>query len=242
MDVNFSLYTVKTMGKGLPGSVLTREKLIKDYVNYAENEIKYEVFYYPQKDEYIITFKVPSESNYKYVKPFYYDVVFSFTPKSDGSSATDTTLNNYNLTVYSNMHSFIFNYTYVYYSKRFLINWISRRYYTKLALKNTPEKRNFYGIMNYEKSIYFSYLTIILNALHRKEVLKDKIQKVSGYSFILKNVKTQDDILIDKSKFEKLYKIKDERKIKFAQENHLKKAKNFTLSKKDKFSYLINNA
>ena len=237
-----TLYNIKNMGRGLPGSSLLREKLIKEYVLYAENEIKYEIYYYKNKDEYIFHFKIPSESNYKYIKPFYYDTLFSFKPIQNMNSGSDSSLNPYKITVFSNMHSFIFTYTYIYYSKKYLIEWVPKKYYTKLALKNSPEKRNYYHIMNYEKSIYFSYLTIIMNNLYKKYILNEKVTKISSYFNVLKNVKTQDDLLIDKKKFDKLYKIKDEKKLNLNKRKYIAKGMVKDHNFKEKFSFLLNNS
>ena len=241
-DQPLSLYTFKMMnkGSGVLNLSMVREKLMKDYINYIESQIKYEIFYYKQKQQYIFTFKIPSESNYKYIKPFYYDVIFCFDPMNEGQAQADHTLNSYYLTVFSNCPSFIFNYTYVYMKN--LISWIPRKYYSPLALKQPPNVRNFYQIKSYEKSLYTSYLHVILNRLFDKNVIKDRAIPILGYASIFKKFCSQDDKLIEKKMFEREFKIKDMNKIKVSKEKFDRLVKSATPEKQEKINFLSGNA
>lgn len=242
MNEPLTLYTFKNMnkGSGVLNLVHVRNKLMKDYIDYLEPGMKCKIFSYKQKKQYIFTFKIPSESNYKYVVPFYYDVAFCFTPMNQGQSIAAPTLNDYYLTIYSNMHSFIFNYCYVFRDN--LIPWVPRKYYTPLALKMAPEKRNFYQIKSYEKSLYTAYLHLLLNRYYVKDIMIPKAVPILGYGVPLKELRTQDDILLDKKKFDKEYRIKDQKKLQISKERFDKLATSVTREKTEKLNFLNQTA
>ena len=239
-----TLYAIKSLNKGSGVLNITalRDKLMKDYINYIEAQIKYKIFYYKQKDEYIFTFKIPSESNYKYIKPFYYDEIFSFIPANKGQSAGDPTLNSYILTIFANIPSYIFNYCFIMIRDKNVIPWIPRKYYTPLALKQPPDIRNYYQIKSYEKGLYSCYLHILLNRLFDKNVIKEKMTNIMGYSPIFKEFCSQDDKLNEKKIFDKVYKIKDENKAKISKEKFDRFIKSASPEKKDKLLFLTHNA
>lgn len=203
-----SLYFIKTLNKG--SGVLnlskTREDLIKKYVKYVSDEIKCERYYLKNKDEYIFSFKIPSESNYKYVRPFFYDVILSFTPiNKDMQKEGSRTLNDYKIKIFSNMPSFVFSYQYIFRQRKFLIDWIPKSKLNSYALTKPPSIKNSYGIINYEKSLYFSYLYILYNKFYDKEYFLSNCIKTISYSSILKNIRSQDDLMKDYNKHKKLY-------------------------------------
>ena len=234
-----TLHSIKTLHHG--DTVLRlkerRENLMKDYLLYCENDIKVSPFFNYKTDEYIICSKIPSESNTKYTKPFYYESVLCFTPLNK-QAVGDSTLSAYKITVYSNMASFIFSYTYVFKQEKCLIKWFPNKYWSVAALKYRPTQRNRFELILYEKSIYFTYLFILLHNFHRKDILKDYITKIRNNTDIFKQfyISTQNDKMVERKKWDKYFKEKKEDNVKRKKQkiNSFENSKAF----KDKMMYL----
>lgn len=234
-----TLHNIKTLHHN--DSVLRlkerRETLMKDYLLYCENSIEVSPFFNHRTDEYIICSKIPSESNAKYTKPFFYETVLCFTPLNK-QSVGDNTLSSYKITVFSNMASFIFSYTYVFKQERCLIKWFPNKYWSMAALKYRPVQRNRFELILYEKSIYFTYLFMLLHNFHRKDILGDYITKIRNNTDIFKHfhITSQNDKMIERKVWDKNYKEKKEDNVKRKKQ----KIKFFENSKpfRDKMLYL----
>lgn len=204
------LSIIKDLNKGnvAINSASLRETRIKEYVRYCQDQMQCKIFYIKNKDEYIFCFKIPSSSNYKYTKPFFYDVILSFTPPTKEHSlvlSQERTINDYKMQIYSNMLSFIFTYQYVFKENKYLIPWIPYRFWNSYALNKPAETRNPFAIINYEKSLYFSYIYIISNKLYDKEFIKQHLLPTPSYSSPLKEIRSQNDIKIELDNHKKRY-------------------------------------
>ena len=212
----FSLYEIKTLHKGNAIFNLKEKRLnlMKSYLMNIAQDIKYKVFYNTKTEQYIFTFKVPSESNPEFSKPFFYDVVFCFTPIDTRQEGVSNTLNEYKLTVFSNSPAFVFNYTYVFKQHGYLIPWVNSKYWSVTALKYRPTVRNKFEIILYEKSIYFCYLCIMQNNLYKKSILNDIKQDIRNNSDTLREVIGQNDKLVERRKWDKYFKENKKEKVK----------------------------
>lgn len=204
----FSLYAIKTLHKGNAVFNLKEKRLslMKNYLMNIANDLKYFVYYNQKTEQYIIRFKMPSESNAEFTKPFYYDVVFCFTPINKQQPVTTNTLSEYELHVFSNSPAFIFNYTYVFKKEGYLIPWVNSRYWSSAALKYRPVVRNRFEIVLYEKSVYFCYLAIMQHRLYKKDVLNSIAQKIKLNSDVMREVVSQNDKLVERRKWDKHFK------------------------------------
>lgn len=134
-----------------------REAMKADYTHRFNNillreagKITYYKYVDKKHDDYYMHIKIPSEV----VKDFYYDVVFKFSPSSDNVSST---LNKYNVFVFSNDPAFNFTYAYVFLKNGLVVKDLIPKL-AKLSRKEAPKVTNPEEQVGYVKSLYFAYL------------------------------------------------------------------------------------
>ena len=145
------------MGKG-SSVVVNQMEMYKAYYTKKFDElmvrengkIEYKLYKAKTKDAYAIYLKIPSESTEK----FYYDVVIEFTSKT-GSQYT--TLEKYDIRVYSNDQSFIYTFAYAFNKNKMFITELSSKM-NKMALTEPPKERTPKLKIGYVKTIYFAYI------------------------------------------------------------------------------------
>lgn len=182
------------------------ENYKKRYVTYIENNVKVHTSYIKNKDIYVIYTKIPSESNHKYEKELYYDIVVEFHP-IDKSNKDEADLKNYQVKVYSNSPSFIYTFTNLFNENGWLSEYIPKKYYIKKALTDKAKVRNPMQIQGLEKSIWFTMFYIKSTRLYKKNVfkshdklpIKELINKVTTQNeLMIKSKKRQDTKIVEK--------------------------------------------
>lgn len=121
---------------------------------------KFEIKVYKDGSRIFIHTKQPSETY-----DMFYDVVFELTSK-------EKNIENCSFKVFSNCPSFAFTYAHVFNTRDLLIEELKDKY-DKEIFKNNPYQRNFYEMISYEKSIYFSIKYILDNSDEIDELLVD---------------------------------------------------------------------
>lgn len=131
--------------------------------------------------------EMPSESS----KGLSYDIVievpFSSKDENKGNNIFDFPFN-----VYSNCPSFIYSYAYIFYKQKLICKWLVNRY-DKKTLTTPPTKKNEFGIIFYEKSIFFAVYYIFKN-MNQSVMLLEKSAKRASYAEIKEKITSQNDI------------------------------------------------
>lgn len=130
------------------------------------NNFKYTL--YKSKDEhtFYIHIKIPSEV----IKNLYYDVVVMFYTKNPAYSV-GTTLDKYDIKVFSNSPDFMFTHAHAYSKQGLLFDDLITKI-PKASVKNTAKERNPKDEIGYIKSIYFTYLIMKQKGLFNKVLYK----------------------------------------------------------------------
>lgn len=137
-----------------------------------------------------------------------YDVVIEVETKYLHQGAAN--LDALNFKVFSNCPSFIFTYAHVFRGCGMLCDWLLPKYNKEVRTK-APVKRNQYGIVGLERSVYLALKHLHASGKTRVGVYQTAGKKVHGRTEIINAVRTQQQIM-DKVK-EKLPLEKPETKI-----------------------------
>lgn len=122
-----------------------------DVLMVRENgKMVYKLYKAKKDDVYAIHLKIPSES----IPDFYYDVVIEFTSKTGNKF---TSLEKYNIRVYSNDPSFVYTFAYAFNKDKMFITELSDKM-SKEALKTQAKERNPKALIGYVKTLYFAYI------------------------------------------------------------------------------------
>lgn len=175
--MNIREYVDNPMGKG-DSSIPNRRQLVDSLdIKYAElirkkgNKIKMITYKDRFKDIYYFHLIIPSESE----RDNSYDVVFRFSDESK-KHHHELSISNYDVAVFSNSPSFAYTFAYVYAKHGLFIEWLSNKLGEEFT-KKKPEVRNRFGIVNYEKYIYFG-ARYILDSKRLNRALLDMGSKV----------------------------------------------------------------
>lgn len=193
-------YLEHPMGKGSSmGSRLYRTELLKQYNTYIADKfrISYECIKY--KGRYYYISRVESRS----LKGFFYDVVLEFT--SSQTSASLKIDNTYNMRVFSNAPSFNFTYVYTFNKKDMLISEL-RNKYSKIALVDSPDIKNPNNIVNYDRILFFSIISMLRNKATDTTIYKEGDLK----SYVTK-IDTADNVLSKYTREKKIREVNDKR-------------------------------
>jgi len=148
---------------GMAGSSkIIRDQLTVRYVKNINKGITI-VDVFKNKDNYIFHLSIPSEKNFQYVSPVFYDVIVEFYP-FEAAHLESKKVDKYGIRVFSNCPTFIFNFTYVYGKMGSLFNLVPTDHYSELALKEPPDIANPYRILGIEKSIFYAITKIRLES------------------------------------------------------------------------------
>lgn len=184
--MNIHEYLNYPMGKGASYMMIGEAKqILIDKFLLDESEINYNL--YNTGYTLVFHFELPSHS----AKGVKYDVVIEFPYKKEDLDRGNN-LYEFPFKVYSNSPSFIYTYAYVFYQKNLICNWLVNRYDRK-TLSTPPKQRNEFGIIFYEKSIFFSLYYIRKNINQSLDLLT-KSAKRASYAQIRVNVSSQTEI------------------------------------------------
>ena len=210
-------YFKNPFGKGVStGSANTiTEVYAKRYFEAIEKDIEYDISLDEKTGEYIFKFLLPSEENPEYTKKLFYDVVFSVTPVIKEMINTTTTINDYDIRVFSNQIAFIYSYTHALRNPKIdgLIKWMPTRFYDRDAY-NTPSKiRNPNEDLYFDKGIWYCMFCMKKNRLNEKKILHSVLTKRVTRRYVLDNIMSQTAKKEQRVYYDKNLKIKKEKDV-----------------------------
>lgn len=192
--MNIREYVDNPMGKG-DSSIPNRKQLVDSLnIKYEElirkkgNKIKMTTYKDKLKDVYYFHLVIPSESD----RNNSYDVVFRFSDESK-QYHKELSISNYDVAVFSNSPSFAYTFAYVYAKHGLFIEWLSKKLGEEFTTKE-PEIRNRFGIINYEKYIYFG-ARYILDSKRLNRGLLDMSAKIYTRLILSREIRSLSDIL-----------------------------------------------
>lgn len=153
-------------GDSSTNRAILRSILDSKYDNLVKNKhISHKIYKVLNKQEYYVHLIIPSETE----RTNTYDVVLKFTDSGDTNS--DLTILNYDVTFFCNAPSFAYTFGYVFYKDGLLINELWDKL-GKTIINNAPSTRNRYGIVNYDKYLYFGAKYVYESRLLIKSTLR----------------------------------------------------------------------
>lgn len=165
---------------------LYREKTIK-----LDKNRSIELKAYKFKDEYILHFKIQSET-YNQIK---YDVVFQLSPIED-ENITERSFDDYELKLISNIPSYAYTYIYVINENKSSIEQLHSKF-DKIFFTKKPEVRNPQETKGFEKSIHIALNYMRINNYHFKYELDKILEKENDEKKIYKVI-NEDFLSFDK--------------------------------------------
>lgn len=174
------------MGKGASVMMIgeAKSKMIEKFL-LDESSITYNL--YNTGKTLVFHFEIPSHST----KGIMYDVIVEF-PYTQADLNIGNSLYEFPFKVYSNCPSFVYSYAYVFYQKGLICDWLLSRYDRK-TLTTPPKTRNEFGIIFYEKSIFFALYYIRKNMNQSLDLLTKSARRTS-ISDIKSRVNSQTNI------------------------------------------------
>lgn len=168
LGMTFREWVANPSGKG--SAVMSTKQLYKDMYTKKmnllflreSNKFKYTLYRSADEYDYYIHIMIPSEV----VPKFYYDVVIRFFTKNSAIS-TGTTLDKYDIQIFTNSPDFMFTHAHAYHKQGLLFNDMVSKI-PKESLRNVAKERNPKDEIGYIKSIYFTYLIMVQHALFNK--------------------------------------------------------------------------
>lgn len=187
-------YLSNPMGKGsaVPMSGELKSMLDNQYI-----EIRSKIlcsWYLYKEDSLVAVLKIPSRT-----VNLFYDVIIEFDLKSIPKEKNLTNFCKFR--VYSNCPSFVFTYAYTFYKQNLLCKWALSKY-PKEVLSKSPDMRNRYQIINFERSLYFAFKYLSTSGRNNIRVLVSGAPKETNYTNMLRWVVSSDEIL-EKYDYEK---------------------------------------
>lgn len=152
MDLQQFIEAPAGKGDSSTNRTVLRSQLDEKYYNLMKTPNKsIRAFFYKtaKGDKYYIHLVIPTETE----RTNSYDVVFCFTDP-DGTHKLSPSIINYDIQVFCNAPSFAYTFARVYADNNMLIRELASKYH-KDILGKTPDTRNRYGIINYDKYTYF---------------------------------------------------------------------------------------
>lgn len=184
------------------GESSTNRALLKEVMDSKYNKLvkdkghlfKTNVFHELTTDNYFVHIVIPTET----YRDNSYDVVLYFytTETKQGLSLATT----HDMKFFSNSPSFAYTFAKVYYDEGLLIEQLANKYPDEI-LKNKPEVRNRYGIVNYDKYLYFGCKYVLESRILDRATIG---LRSINYTPIMLNqkVRTLDRIMIEYRKAE----------------------------------------
>lgn len=156
------------------GSMAISVKLVTDnlkekYKNFVESTI--EVNAMKIKDNYFLYFQVPSKENKDYPDDvIFYDIVIELIPPNSAWKLHNN-IRDYDVKVFSNNPKFMFTFTYIFNKRRALID-LPSKYYSKIALRTFPKKRNPMQLLGIDENLYHCILYMDKHKLFDRDILE----------------------------------------------------------------------
>lgn len=192
--MNIREYLDNPMGKG-DSSIPNRQSLILSLsakydtlIDNKEKEIQMKIYRNGIKGDYYFHLIIPSETKRKNT----YDVVFEFRDPNK-EHVKDLSLGNYEIRVFSNTPSFAYTFANVYDKEGLIIDFLKPKLGKKI-FQLRPEVRNRYGIVNYDKYLYFGARYIIESKMLNKAFLDMRSHNDNNLRF-RSNIRTLNDIM-----------------------------------------------
>jgi len=161
---------------GMVGSSkMIRDQLTIRYVKNISKNIKIEEIFHI-KESFIFRLRIPSEKNFRFTEPVFYDILIEFYP-FEPAQVSSKKIDKYGMRVFSNCATFIFNFTYVYGKMGSLFRVLPVDHYSELALKEAPDQANPYKILGIEKSIFYAITKIRLETSMDKNKIISMVSK-----------------------------------------------------------------
>jgi len=178
-------------GKGdssMTNRAMLRSMLDSKYDKLVQNkQIKHTIYRMLNQDTYFVHPVIPTETE----RDNSYDVVFKFTGTVDTKS--DISLNNYNVRMFCNAPSFAYTFARVYIKEDLMVPELIEKF-PKEITQFDPEVRNRYGIVNYDKYLYFGAKYVVESRMLSKTTIN--IRSVSYSDLVFKQrVRSFDKIM-----------------------------------------------
>lgn len=192
------------MGKG--SSVIMNRNQIKEFLNNRYDSLinkfgNFKCTPYVVGGSYFFHLIIPSESERRNT----YDVVVEFVDlvqdETDTLHATDKSLKNYKIRLFSNCPSFTFTYAYVYNEYGIMVNELQNKYKDE-NLTGAPSTRNPGEIVSFEKSTYFACRFLAKHPFMLDKAYAEKF-KNTDIKKLIKAVRDTDTIMLEIKKEEK---------------------------------------
>lgn len=169
------------------------EDLTRRYIA-TEHDITVKAF--KENRDYFIHAMIPSKTNDKYGSDtIYYDAVIQLIPPNFGWQNNDN-IRDWDVRVFCNNPSFMFNFTYVYHTKNALIK-LPNGYYSKLALKHKPKVRNPLLLLGIDETLWFTVMYMDKHKLFDHSNIDNLCNSNIGYTVkdLIKVLSTQENKL-----------------------------------------------
>lgn len=171
--------------------------LIEDLTKrYMATEKDITVMAFKENRDYFIHASIPSKTNDKYGNDtIYYDAVLQLIPPNFGWQNHDN-IRDWDVRVFCNNPSFMFNFTYVYYIKNALIK-LPNGFYSKLALKQKPKVRNPLLLLGIDECLWFTVMYLDKHKLFVKSNIDNLCESNENLNFkeLVKTLVTQENKL-----------------------------------------------
>lgn len=193
-------YLDNPMGKG--SSVISERKMVKDHLTQRfeklmEKHKKLEYTVYSKGRNIYFHFIIPSESE----RGNTYDVVLYFSSGNDPLGLQND-MRKLNMKFFCNSPSFTYSYAYVFNQNGLIIpslkKKLSNNFYTF-----KPEQKNPYGIISWEKNIFFALSYIMKNRLLLNRSHCVAVSKRYNEKQLFEKIRTDDTITKEIKKFDR---------------------------------------
>lgn len=187
------------VGKG--DATYNRRLLIAEYdsrydklIKAKGNEIKATVYHKVGTDEYYVHMVIPTETE----RDNSYDVVLQFIPSKDNNGSGRSLLNTHDVKFFCNAPSFAYSYAKVFDSNDMIVTSLKNKFPDEI-FNNEPEVRNRFGIINYDKYLYFGSKYVLESRLLNRETLA--LRSLTYSDMVLnRRVRSLDKIMIEYKK------------------------------------------
>lgn len=195
MDNKLTLQGYLNNPGGVGSAAISNRELVRNDLTKRFEELynrKQDLFLgnvYKNGDDYFIHVVIPSESNDRNNT---YDVVVKFSPENHSEARNTSSVNNYNVQLFSNSPSFTFTYAYVFDKEGLLVRELRDKYRDETF--QPPSTRNPYEGISYEKTIFYGIMYILRNQGLLSKSILDKGRSISNLKSI---VRTTDKVSIE---------------------------------------------
>ena len=181
-------YLTNPYGKGAAfGNVATQKQSYDEQFEKLQSKITHRIYLYRNRAIYHVV--IPSQ---KEDSRNSYDVIIEIPFPEDTGSVVS--LENRDITVFSNCPSFIFTYAHVFYSKGMLCKWLVDKYRMEVRRK-LPIHTNQYNVIGFERSLYLAMKYLKVHGQLLSTTVRNSPIRPHNYNEIARLVRTQDQIM-----------------------------------------------